>query len=419
MSSAGKPIFTRYGDEEKLNPIYGVMCSLVNFVSEQGDTLRCIYAGNHKIAFLVRGPVFLVMASRTGEPSAHLTRQLQFLYTQLVSILTRKGLEHVFRRRHGFDLRNLLGASGEQFLSNLTSSMDAHKLSSALPLQTSLSYLLGAPSCLRLPVTARQSVNKALLSVKNRKLTYAVLIAGHKLVQFVRPRKTALWAEDLLIIINLINSSTSFRTSEGSWTPLCLPLYSPDANVFAYICFLSKYGAPDVCLVFISSSDDEFFNLSNSKHSVALQLQESSALGQIQYALRRPSFSIGEVESGGYGVARDVHHFVYVSTAVNQLVAPSFSPPYTDKRLQQQLLRAYQEAALASPQAQQERADAVCGVKLALYARVGGSGSRVVCHSGRTDVEGACASCLLEAHQVDQAGGAHPLHHAPDVVILL
>ena len=90
MSSAGKPIFSRYGDEEKLNPIYGVMCSLVNFISEQvgappfylttalriltchhapptqDDTLRTIHAGGHKIVFLIRGPIYLVTASRTG-----------------------------------------------------------------------------------------------------------------------------------------------------------------------------------------------------------------------------------------------------------------------------------------------------------------------------------------------------------------
>lgn len=29
---------------------------------------------------------------------------------------------------------------------------------------------------------------------------------------------------------------------QGTWTPLCLPLYSPDANVFAYICYLHKHG---------------------------------------------------------------------------------------------------------------------------------------------------------------------------------
>ncbi len=39
-----------------------------------------------------------------------------------------------------------------------------------------------------------------------------------------------------MIIINLINSSSSFRSSEGTWTPLCLPLYSPDVSLFLYTC---------------------------------------------------------------------------------------------------------------------------------------------------------------------------------------
>ena len=78
-----------------------------------------------------------------------------------------------------------------------------------------------------------------------------------------------------VIIINLVNSSSSFRSSDGTWTPLCLPLYSPDANVFAYICFLSKYGAPDVCMVLITSKDDEFFNRAspNSQHRFFLGSQ--------------------------------------------------------------------------------------------------------------------------------------------------
>lgn len=72
VSSAGKPIFTRYGDEEKLNPLFGVMCSLVSFVQDQDDSPRVIFAGKHKIVFLVRGAVYLVMVSRTMEPTSHL-----------------------------------------------------------------------------------------------------------------------------------------------------------------------------------------------------------------------------------------------------------------------------------------------------------------------------------------------------------
>ena len=158
VSSAGKPIFTRHGDEDRLNPLFGVMCSLVSFMTQNDDTPRVVLAGNHKIVFLIRGPIYLISVSRTLEPTAHLARQLQFVYTQLVSILTRKGLEHVFKRKHGFDLRNLLGNSGEQVLSHLVGAMDGHKLTSALPLHTSMSFVLGAPWCARLPLPLRNLV---------------------------------------------------------------------------------------------------------------------------------------------------------------------------------------------------------------------------------------------------------------------
>ena len=158
VSSAGKPIFTRHGDEDRLNPLFGVMCSLVSFMTQNEDTPRVVLAGDHKIVFLIRGPIYLISVSRTQEPTTHLARQLQFVYTQLVSILTRKGLEHVFKRKHGFDLRNLLGNSGEQVVSHLVGAMDGHKLASALPLHTAMSFVLGAPWCARLPLPIRNQV---------------------------------------------------------------------------------------------------------------------------------------------------------------------------------------------------------------------------------------------------------------------
>jgi len=345
VSSAGKPIFTRHGDEDKLNPLFGVMCSLVSFMTQNDDMPRVVLAGNHKIVFLIRGPIYLISVSRTLEPTAHLARQLQFVYTQLVSILTRKGLEHVFKRKHGFDLRNLLGNSGEQVLSHLVGAMDGHKLASSLPLHTSMSFVLGAPWCARLPLPLRNQVNKALLSVKSQHLIYAVLLAKNQLVQFVRPRKTALWAEDLLLIINLVNSSSSFRESEGTWTPLCLPLYSPDANVFAYICYLHKHGAPDVCLVLVASSDNEFFTLSASKDSVAESLVAAGVLAKIQTCAHKPPFVIEVLQQPPTSLSKDVLHFIYFSTAMNQFVAPGLTAPYTHAKSQQRLMRHYQSLA--------------------------------------------------------------------------
>ena len=40
---------------------------------------RARRAGKHRIVFLIRGAVYLVVASRTNEPVAHLSHQLQFV----------------------------------------------------------------------------------------------------------------------------------------------------------------------------------------------------------------------------------------------------------------------------------------------------------------------------------------------------
>jgi hypothetical protein len=110
LSSAGKPIFSRYGDESKLAPTFGVLQALISFVSDQGDTIRYIKAGGHHIVFLMRGPLYLVAASSVGEPVQHTWRQLGILHAQIFSILTSK-VESIFARNASYDARGLLGGT--------------------------------------------------------------------------------------------------------------------------------------------------------------------------------------------------------------------------------------------------------------------------------------------------------------------
>ena len=65
-----------------------------------------------------------------------------------------------------------------------------------------------------------------------------------------------------------------------SLTRSCIHFCSPDANVFAYICYLHQHGAPDVCLVLVASSDNEFMQLSESKDVVAELLLANGALAR-------------------------------------------------------------------------------------------------------------------------------------------
>jgi hypothetical protein len=126
FSIAGKPIYSRWGDEDKLASLFGVMQALTSFVqevslircwsglattvtldphcaghprragiiltagrgvpftrSQDGDELEMIQAGEFRIVFQLRGPIMLVMAARTGESQTQMMMQLTYVYNQV------------------------------------------------------------------------------------------------------------------------------------------------------------------------------------------------------------------------------------------------------------------------------------------------------------------------------------------------
>lgn len=111
LSSAGKPIFSRYGDEAKLSPLAGVLQALISFVCDSGgDTIRHLCVGRHRAVFCMRGSLYLVAVSTCGDTVPYLRQQLDHMHAQIISILTSK-VEQMFLRNASFDLRNLLGGT--------------------------------------------------------------------------------------------------------------------------------------------------------------------------------------------------------------------------------------------------------------------------------------------------------------------
>lgn len=64
LSTAGKPIYSLHGNEDKLATIFGVMQALVSVVQANHDTIMSIHAAGIKIVFLVKSPLILVAASK-------------------------------------------------------------------------------------------------------------------------------------------------------------------------------------------------------------------------------------------------------------------------------------------------------------------------------------------------------------------
>ena len=153
----------RHGNEDKLVTIFGVMQALVSFVQDGKDNIRSIVAGGHKFVFLVREHLILVTVANTYESKHQLTLQLQYVYNQILSVLTLSQLARIFKQRRNYDLRRWL-TGAEKFIDNLLDLMDCDP-----------SFLLGGVRCLPLDSHTRDTVAHSIAQHAKVKVSTAVL----------------------------------------------------------------------------------------------------------------------------------------------------------------------------------------------------------------------------------------------------
>eukprot|EP00742_Colponemidia_sp_Colp-10_P006152 GILJ01006585.1.p1 GENE.GILJ01006585.1~~GILJ01006585.1.p1 ORF type:complete len:452 (-),score=50.26 GILJ01006585.1:243-1550(-) len=325
LTSAGKPIYSRYGDESRLSGFTGTVAAIVGKLSTYfkggDDSVRYMRAGKHLFVFLLRGPVWLVAISCLGEGVAQLERMLHFVYQQIVCILTAT-FAKTLTARPNYDLRNLLGGT-DVVLGNVV------RLSSYHP-----GFMLGAFSCLCLEPSVRHTTTSILRLVKSPEVVLVVLFSGSSVVSLLKKKNISIHAEDLLLVSNFVMSSKSLRASE-SWTPICLPLYQSSAFFQAYVNFI----AGDLCLLMLStrSDADHFYALSEFNTKITEELRSTGCLLAIEYTLENPGMHSGELPIS------ELRHFIYKSEPLSQFYMSAFRPPYTGSSMEKALLRRYQQ----------------------------------------------------------------------------
>lgn len=320
LSSAGKPIYSRYGNEDKLSTLTGVMQALISFVEDDKNHLRAIVAGDHKFVFLVKGHLILVAISYAKESEAQMAVQLTHVYNQILSVLTHRQLERIMNQRGNYDLRRLLGGT-EKFIDSLLNLMDHEP-----------SVLLGAVRCLPLKSSIRDIIGQSFVQAKVQELVFAVLIAKNQLITLVRPKSYSLHPGDLHLILNLVNGSTSFQTAE-SWTPICLPRFDNSGYLYAHVSYLSD-DCP-ACLLLLTTVSDAFFILSECRYNVLEKLKKYKCFQAINEALGNESYRIGDV-----GIP-NLLHFVYKSRSTSQYTSPELEAPYNNPEEEERLFDLY------------------------------------------------------------------------------
>ena len=245
------------------------------------------------MVFLSKSPLVLVAVSQTRQSDKEMIRELQYIYYQIVSLLTLTQLNHIFQAKKNYDLRRLLAGS-EHLIDNLLRRLDRDP-----------GLLLSAVTCLPLASSSRDAVSASLQAAKAPSLVFSILMAGERLVTLVRKKDQYLHHMDLHLVFNLVcSSSSSFREGEG-WTPICLPKFNSAGFFHAHISYLEP--ASELCLILVSTDREEFFSLSDCKQRFLERLRKRNAYQALKEAVKTPSYSVDLV-----GIP-ELRHFLYKS----------------------------------------------------------------------------------------------------------
>ncbi|TAQ89771.1 hypothetical protein B7494_g1881 [Chlorociboria aeruginascens] len=331
LSSAGKPIYSRHGDQNLVNGYIGVIQTIISFFEGTKDPLSTFTAGTTRFVVSTAGPLYFVAISKLGESEAQLRTQLDALYMQILSTLTLPTLTQLFSNRPNTDLRRPLEGT-DALLSSLADTFT----------KGSASTLLSALECLKIRKSRRHVINNTLVKARTEKLLYGLIAAGGRLVSVIRPKRHSLHPSDLQLIFNMLFEAGSVKAGGGeSWIPVCLPGFNNTGYLYMYVSFLSAFedepaveGRPPtagngsreggIAVILISADKESFFDLKRMRDDVVDQLQENGSMEIIKSAVREGRPSITDIVPG-----TQLRHFLYKSRTNVQFTMPSFSPHFS------------------------------------------------------------------------------------------
>lgn len=341
LSSAGKPIYNRHGDDNLISGYIGIIQTIISFYEGGHDQLKGFTAAGARFVVMSQGPLYLVAISKLGENDPQLRAQLEALYMQILSTLTLPNLTHMFSNRPSTDLRRPLQGT-EPLLSALADTFT----------RGSPPTLLSALECLKIRKSHRQVINDTLLRTRCETLLYGLVVASGRLVSVVRPRKHSLHPSDLQLIFNMLFEARGVKAGGGeNWIPLCLPGFNKNGYLYMYVSFISAYesegeegregqsetGKPDdIAILLISANKESFFDLRKMRDALVEELESNGSMAIIKSAVRRGRPTATDIVPGTV-----LRHFLYKSRANVQFTMPCYEPSFPTLLARRRLLSLY------------------------------------------------------------------------------
>ncbi|GMT23603.1 hypothetical protein PFISCL1PPCAC_14900 [Pristionchus fissidentatus] len=333
LSQYGRPIFVSSGQEDKLCTLFALIGIFVSRVKEWGDSLESFSAGDVHVHFLHKPPLILGVVSKRPE---WLASQLEVLFEQIVSTLSRTQLDSVYEKKgDNYDLRRLLRGT-DRCMMNCVSTWRSDP---ALYLSAIRIFPLAASDREALSSHMSSSIGAAKLDG----VIFGLVLAHRQLVSLVRFNKYLIHQKDVHILINLISNNQSLRNGE-TWTPICLPKFNDTGFLHAHISY--PWEKTDACLILLSTRREHFFALSAVKADIVKRVESSPTLhSNLVKSLEKPfTFDITQI-----GTGHDLlWYFVYKNRRSQQMCLSGARIPFVSREERRTLNRSIASSSFVS-----------------------------------------------------------------------
>ena len=241
MSDGGKPVYSRYGDPIENNSIFATLSAMITkytiFNSNDTDkeNLNVITNNKNKIVFLKKGQLIFIALSKKNDCTSLLFSQLEYLYFQLMSILTISFYSKL--EDNPSKCSSTMGGTEnlfEQMIQYTSKSFPA--LFNSYQVFNYFEF--------------REKLNKLSEEFRGDAL-YCIIMTPYEIISLSRSNQIDVVPSDLVLIQNLIYSQEMLRTQE-SYVPICLPGISEQG----YIQFYSHFSEENIGIIFITENMD-------------------------------------------------------------------------------------------------------------------------------------------------------------------
>ena len=246
MTDGGKPVYSRYGDAIENNSIFATISAMItkftifNNNNNFKEELNIISNNKNKIVFLQKGKLIFIVISKKNDSISLLLSQLEYLYIQLMSILTIK----FYGKLEDNPSKCLTAMTGTE---NLFEQIIKYSSNSFISLFNSyhvMSY-----------ISHRKKINKIIEEYRGDAL-YCILMTPYEIISLSHSKNINIVPSDLVLIQTLIYSTEMLRT-QVSYVPICLPGISDEG----YIQLYSRFTDENIGVIFITEKmEPQCFN---------------------------------------------------------------------------------------------------------------------------------------------------------------